>query len=70
MEWPDNQTIDEIHFDDGGTGATIKIGRNGITKIEPIMKSGEYAAIPYVRVWVGNRVHSEFCQHKLIGVFF
>lgn len=51
-------------------GVTYTVGRNGITKIEQTFKNGEYAHIPYLRVWRGDRPIAEFCQHKIIAVLF
>ncbi len=34
------------------------------------MKNGEYAHIPYLRVWAGDRCISGFCQHRVDAVFY
>lgn len=57
--------VDNVH-----TNENYTIGSKGVTKIEPFTKSGMYADIPYLRVWKGEFVHSEFCQHQIIGVYF
>lgn len=41
-----------------------------VTRIEAFTKSGSFADIPYVRVWCGDRVVAEFCQHQIVGVYF
>lgn len=46
------------------------LGYNDVTFIEQFEKSGEYADIPYVRVWKGEQPHSEYCQHRIMGVYF
>jgi hypothetical protein len=46
------------------------VGSSGVTRIEAFTKSGMYADIPYVRVWVGDQPLAEFCQHNIVGVFF
>lgn len=51
-------------------GIRFDVGKHGITRIEPIAKCGEYSHIPYFRVWRGNSVVGEFCQHKCLGVFY
>lgn len=43
---------------------------NGITRIEKWAKSGMHANIAYVRVWKGDHLVAEFCQHALAGVYF
>lgn len=51
-------------------GEAYWVGREGVTRIEATYKSGEYSHIPYVRVWQGDKPLAEFCQHKIVGVYF
>lgn len=46
------------------------VGRDGVTRIEVLTKSGMYTDLPYVRVWKGERPYAEFCQHNIVGVYF
>ena len=70
-EWENTQAIYGIDLGDFGEGhERIVIGQSGVTKIEPITKSGMYADIPYLRVWKGDVILSEWCQHNIIGVVF
>ena len=46
------------------------VGQSGVTKIERTFKSGEMSHIPYVRVWKGAAPYAEFCQHRILGVYF
>ena len=46
------------------------VGSVGVTRIEAFTKSGMHAAIPYVRVWKGDRPYAEFCQHNILGIYF
>lgn len=48
----------------------FRVGNKGVTRIEATTKPGEYSHIPYIRVWKGDTVMAEFCQHKLAGVYF
>lgn len=47
-----------------------RIGDCDITRIEIVNKEGMYSYIPYVRVWQGDKLFAEFCQHNLVGVWF
>jgi len=47
-----------------------KVGEKNVTKIEPFTKSGMHADIPYIRVYKNGEVHSEFCQHSIVSVYF
>lgn len=67
-EWPNAGEIDYITWD--SADGMLGVGIGGITRIEPVVKSGEMSFIPYVRVWKGDEIFSEHCQHKLTGVFF
>lgn len=46
------------------------VGHCGVTRIEACAKPGEYCDVPYVRVWKGDICLAEFCQHKIVGVYF
>lgn len=70
-EHPIKQKITHITVSDGDNGAeAYHVGFNGVTHIEPCKKPGEYAYIPYVRVWKGDVCIAEFCQHRIVGVYF
>ncbi len=47
-----------------------EVGVNDVTRIEATTKSGMYADIPYLRVWKGETVIAEFCQHNIVGVYY
>lgn len=51
-------------------GVMWRVGDNGITRIEATMKNGEYAHIPYLRVWRGDVAVAEYCQHAVMEVLF
>jgi hypothetical protein len=51
-------------------GVMWRVGAKGITRIEPTMKNGEYAHIPYFRVWRGDAVVAEYCQHTVAETLF
>lgn len=62
-----------VRYDDykhHGTGQAYCVGMDGVTRIEACMKNGEYAHIPYLRIWSAERCIAEFCQHSVAGVFF
>lgn len=46
------------------------VGRNGVTRIEEATKPGMYCDIPYVRVFKGDDLEAEFCQHNIVGVYY
>lgn len=50
--------------------ASYTVGRDGVTRIEAFTKDGMYTGIPYVRVWRGDAIAAEFCQHNIVGVYF
>ncbi len=56
--------------DNEENSASYQVGLNGVTRIEATQKCGEYADIPYVRVWKGDIAVAEFCQHKLLALYF
>lgn len=64
--WPGAGEIAQIELHDG----MITAGKHGCTRLEKTAKPGEHSFIPYVRVWRGDTVAAEFCQHKLVGVVF
>ena len=51
-------------------GIAWMVGVDGVTSIEATQKDGEYASIPYVRVWRGEHAAAEYCQHALREVRF
>lgn len=67
---PIQQTIVGIATLACDTGPDIVVGRRGVTRIEACEKPGEYAMIPYVRVWADDKCLSEFSQHSLQGLWF
>lgn len=69
-EWRDAGEIDCITFVDVDGEGFMRVGNSGITRIEKWTKSGSMASLPYVRVWKGDVLVAEFCQHNLTGVFF
>ena len=66
-EHPVQQPIDGIVID---METAFWLGKAGVTKIEPCVKSGLHADIPYIRVWAGDTCLAEFCQHNIVGVYF
>jgi len=67
-----DQTISEIieYIDADNDPAGFKVGRCGITRIEETSKPGFHCDIPYIRVWAGDYLRAEFCQHNIVGVYF
>lgn len=57
-----------ITYLDGGAG--YKVDRDGVTKILATDKPGTWGLIPYVQVWIGERLLAEFCVHNIVGVYF
>ena len=66
-EHPIQQRIQEVEV---WKGYDWKVGRDGVTRIEPCTKSGMHANIPYIRVWKGEDCVAEFCQHNIVGIYF
>ena len=55
----------------GSAGDRVwRVGDNGTTRIEATIKNGEYAHIPYLRVWRGDVAVAEYCQHAVMEVLF
>lgn len=54
----------------GDDGLSWCVGHQGVTRIEEIIKSGMSSDIPYLRIWKGDHVMAEFCQHHIVGVYF
>lgn len=60
-----------VMYDDYQThtmGIAHCVGCDGVTRIEACVKNGEYAHIPYLRIWSGDTVLVEYCQHKVAAV--
>lgn len=72
IEHPVEQPIEAIRLpDEGGGECWYKVGTPaGVTRIEATTKSGMYADIAYIRVWMGETAVAEFPQHNLLGVYF
>lgn len=69
-EWRGAGEIECITYCDVDGESLYRVGHNGITRIEKWAKSGMHANIAYVRVWAGDHLRAEFCQHGLTGVYF
>lgn len=69
-EWRNAGEIECITFRDIDGEGFCKVGHMAVTRIEKHTKSGMHANIAYVRVWAGDHLRAEFCQHSLTGVFF
>ena len=68
---PTNQPIRMIVVSQRGEETVgFSVGTNGVTRIEPIEKDGMYCTIHYLRVWRGDSVAAEFCQHNIVGAYF
>lgn len=67
-EWVGDQEINGIDLAE--SGGSISVGNSGVTRIERTFKSGMHSHIPYVRVWSGDAIHSEHCQHYIAAVWF
>lgn len=71
VEHPVEQPIRAVSVRETDAGSEYyEVGRDGVTLIEAATKSGMYADIPYVRIWKGEKCHSEHCQHNVLGVYF
>ena len=72
--WPKGNIISVVvTWDDherGVSGIAWRVGVDGVTLIEATEKNAEYCSIPYVRVWRGDAVVAEYCQHGLREVRF
>ena len=68
--WPGAGEIKGIAIPSNNGELQCSVGNAGVTRIEKTVKQGEYGYIPYVRVWVGDDVIAEHCQHKLNTVVF
>lgn len=75
QEHPTKQTILGVSVSQKGDNEYYTVGFGGVCEIEPFVKPGMHANIPYIRIW-GRKddsdpyVHAEFCQHNIIGVYF
>lgn len=54
----------QVLGDENGNQMDYIVGKYGVTNIEIVHHAGEYAYIPYVRVWQHDLCSAEFCQHK------
>jgi hypothetical protein len=57
-------------LNDGSEVSYTVDGIMGVTKIEQCEKSGMYSNIPYLRVFVGENIIAELCQHNIESVTF
>lgn len=70
-EHPIKQEIRRIVVEESnGVREAYDVGRWDVSRIEATTKSGMYSNIPYIRVWRGDFVVAEFCQHNILGVYF
>lgn len=70
-EHPTKQEIKAVTFFVCEThDETYAVEVKGVTRIEAFTKSGMHADIPYIRVWRGDSVVVEACQHNIKGVYF
>lgn len=71
FEHPIAQKIKSVTIVEWADGCeAYAVGKNGVTLIEATTKSGQYANIPYIRVWQGDTCLMEVCQHNILGVYF
>lgn len=68
--WPHSGGIEAVFFIDAEGKETFYALGSGIDRIEKTVKCGDNAYIPYVRVWSGDVVIAELCQHRLNRVTF
>lgn len=68
--WPGAGEIKGILIPSAQGELQCVVNNAGVTRIEKTVKAGEYSYIPYVRVWKGDKVLAEHCQHKLNSVVF
>lgn len=59
----------QVPCDDHGNPLDWVVGMN-CTRIEACSKNGEFASIPYIRVWNGGECLAEFSQHRASFVRF
>jgi len=52
-----------------GETESYQVGLEGVTRIEPYFEGGLHCDLPYFRVWMGDKIHAEFCKHGIIGVY-
>lgn len=69
-EWRSAGEIEAVTFHDIDGEGFHRVGHQDVTHIEKWAKSGMHANIAYVRVWKGEHLVAEFCQHALAGVYF
>jgi len=51
-------------------GGAIDYKKDSVTEIREVEEYGEYAAIPWVEVYSGEKLLARFSQHKLDSVFY
>ena len=49
----DEREIEALYFPND---SEFKVGRGGVTKIEPYYEAGQCAAVPWFMVWKGNTI--------------
>jgi hypothetical protein len=74
-EWAttENQPVKRLvvkTLDDGSDISYTVGGQSGVTRIEQCEKSGMYSNLPYLRVYIGDEVIAELCQHNIESVHF
>lgn len=55
-----------------GSDISYAVGRphSRVTRIEQCEKSGMHSYIPYLRVYAGDEVIAELCQHNIESIHF
>ena len=47
-----------------------QVGQNDVSEIRLSERCGSMAMIPYLEVWKNGKLHAEFCQHNIQGVYY
>lgn len=55
---------------EGDSGLGYCVNREGVTAIKIVKRHGPMDWIPYVEVWMGDRLHAETAQHMCAFVEF
>lgn len=65
-----DKELKEIQFIIGDDLHTIKLGENDVTQIKVVSENGQMAEVPWVAVYVKNKLHSQYNCSELHNILF
>ena len=55
---------------EGDEGEGFRVGYRGVTEIKVVQRYGPCDWLPYIEIWMGDRLHAEAAQHQCSWIEF